>query len=89
MPQPCRKRWGFRRVPCGTGWYEVEHKVGNSTSTFFGDINFGHIQLYELWANVKEKGQMLWIWTICEAKTKIIPVLQIGAHTGCGVLGGA
>jgi IS1 family transposase len=41
----------------------------------------GHIQLDELWANVKEKGQVLWVWTVCEAKTKIIPVLQIAARS--------
>ena len=48
---------------------------------FFRNLSLGHIQLDELWANVKEKGQMLWVWTVCEAKTKIIPVLQIGART--------
>ncbi len=23
----------------------------------------------------------MWVWTVCEAKTKIIPVLQLGART--------
>jgi IS1 family transposase len=48
---------------------------------FFRDLNLGQIQLDELWANVKEKGQAMWVWTVCEAKTKIIPVLQIGARS--------
>jgi IS1 family transposase len=48
---------------------------------FFRDLNLGHIQLDELWANVKEKEQAMWVWTVCEAKTKIIPVLQLGART--------
>jgi IS1 family transposase len=48
---------------------------------FFRNLSLGHIQLDELWANVKEKGQALWVWTVCEAKTKIIPVLQMGART--------
>jgi IS1 family transposase len=48
---------------------------------FFRDLSLGHIQLDELWANVKEKGQAQWVWTVCEAKTKIIPVLQMGART--------
>jgi transposase-like protein len=48
---------------------------------FFRNLSLGHIQLDELWANVKEKGQALWVWTVCEAKTKIIPVLQVGVRT--------
>jgi len=48
---------------------------------FFRNLNLGHIQLDELWANVEEKGQALWVWTVCDAKTKLIPVLQLGART--------
>ena len=48
---------------------------------FFRNLSLVHIQLDELWANVKEKGQALWVWTVCEAKTKIIPVLEIGARS--------
>jgi IS1 family transposase len=47
---------------------------------FFKDLNLAHIQLNELWAKLKEE-QAIWVWTVCEAKTKIIPVLQIGART--------
>jgi len=28
---------------------------------FFRNLSLGHIQLDELWANVKEKGQALWV----------------------------
>ena len=30
---------------------------------------------------MKEKEQAVWVWTVCEAKTKIIPVIQQGART--------
>jgi IS1 family transposase len=30
---------------------------------------------------LKEKEQAIWVWTVCEAKTKIIPVIQLGART--------
>ena len=45
---------------------------------FFRNLDLGHIQLDELWANIKEKVQTLWVWTVCEARTKIIPVIQVG-----------
>ena len=48
---------------------------------FFRNLSLGHIQLDELWANLKEKEQAMWVWTVCDAKTKIIPVLQIGARS--------
>jgi IS1 family transposase len=48
---------------------------------FFKDLTLAHIQLDELWAKVKEKEQAVWVWTVCEAKTKIIPVIQLGART--------
>jgi len=48
---------------------------------FFHNLSLGHIQLDELWAKVKEKEQAVWVWTVCEAKTKIIPVIQLGART--------
>jgi IS1 family transposase len=48
---------------------------------FFKNLVLAHIQLDELWAKVKEKEQAVWVWTVCEAKTKIIPVIQLGART--------
>lgn len=38
------------------------------------------MQLDELWANVKEKGQAMWLWIASDAKTKLIPVMQVGAR---------
>ncbi len=48
---------------------------------FFKDLALAHIQLDELWAKLKEKEQAIWVWTVCEAKTKIIPVIQLRART--------
>ena len=70
-----------RRVPCAHGLMRSGVQSRKLHEHFFRNLSLGHIQLDELWANVKEKGQALWVWTVCEAKTKIIPVLQIGAHT--------
>jgi hypothetical protein len=48
---------------------------------FFKNLVLAHIQLDELWAKLKEKEPAVWVWTVCEAKTKIIPVIQLGART--------
>jgi len=48
---------------------------------FFKNLSLGHIQLDELWAKVKQAQGEVWVWTVCEAKTKIIPVIQLGART--------
>jgi len=40
-----------------------------------------HVQLDELWANVKHSTQDMWVWTACDVTTKIIPVIQVGGRT--------
>ncbi len=48
---------------------------------FFKELTLAHIQLDELWAKLEKKERAVWVWTVCEAKTKIIPVIQLGART--------
>ncbi|MCJ7433633.1 MAG: hypothetical protein MUO77_09115, partial [Anaerolineales bacterium] len=48
---------------------------------FFQGLDLGHVQLDELWANVKQAQHNVWVWVAVDAKTKIIPVLQLGART--------
>lgn len=40
-----------------------------------------HVQLYELWGNVKQSGQEMWLWSASDARTKIVPVMQVGGRT--------
>lgn len=47
---------------------------------FLVELELVHVQLDELWANVKEKGQAMWLWIASDAKTKLIPVMQVGAR---------
>jgi len=37
---------------------------------FFQALNLGHIQLDELWANVKQAQHAVWVWTVCDSKNK-------------------
>lgn len=48
---------------------------------FFTALELVHLQLDELWANVRQSQQAVWLWTVCEAKSKLIPVIQLGPRT--------
>ncbi len=47
---------------------------------YLAELKLVHVQLDELWANVKNKGQDMWLWIASDAKTKLIPVMQVGAR---------
>lgn len=48
---------------------------------FFRNLLLDHVQLDELWGNVKRSGAEVWVWATIEAKTKIIPVLRVGERS--------
>ena len=47
---------------------------------FLAELELIHVQLDELWANVQKGIQDMWWWVAHDAKTKLIPVLQVGAE---------
>jgi len=47
---------------------------------FMAELKLVLVQLDVLWANVKDRGQDMWLWIASDAKTKIIPVMQVGAR---------
>jgi IS1 family transposase len=48
---------------------------------FLAELKLVHVQLDELWANVKAGGPDVWVWVASEARTKIIPMMQVGSRT--------
>jgi transposase-like protein len=48
---------------------------------FFQELIFRHIQLDELWANVRRENQEVWLWAAIEATTKVVPILKLGPRT--------
>jgi IS1 family transposase len=48
---------------------------------FFRNLLLDHVQLDELWGHVKRSGEEVGVWTTTEAKTKIIPVIQVGERS--------
>jgi len=47
----------------------------------FQELNYGHIQLDELWAGLDHRGKEMWLWVATEAKSKVIPVIAMGPRT--------
>ena len=47
----------------------------------FQELIFRHIQLDELWANVRYKAHEVWLWVAMEATSKVIPVMKLGPRT--------
>jgi IS1 family transposase len=45
------------------------------------ELELIHVQLDELWGNVKKSRQELWLSTASDAKTKIQVVMQVGGRT--------
>jgi hypothetical protein len=45
------------------------------------ELDLIHVQLDELWANMKRSNQDMWIWVASDATTKIVPVMQVGGRT--------
>lgn len=48
---------------------------------FLAELTLIHVQLDELWANVKNGSQDMWLWVAHDATTKLIPVLQVGGRS--------
>jgi len=48
---------------------------------FMHELELIHVQLDELWANMKRSNQDMWVWVVSDASTKIIPVIQVGGRT--------
>ena len=48
---------------------------------FMHELELIHVQLDELWGNVKHLTQDMWVWVVVDATTKIIPVIQVGGRT--------
>jgi len=47
---------------------------------FIAELTMVHVQLDELWTNVKEGSQDMWLWVATDVKTKLVPVLQVGGR---------
>jgi IS1 family transposase len=56
-------------------------QAGKVHRHFFRHLSLHHIQLNELWANVRQGSQETWVWAVVEATSKLAPVLKMGPRT--------
>jgi hypothetical protein len=42
---------------------------------------FHHLQLDELWTQVRQGGQVVWVWAVVEGSSKLVPVLKLGPRS--------
>ncbi len=45
------------------------------------ELDLIHVQLDELWANMKRSNQDMWVWVASDAITKIVPVMLVGGRS--------
>ena len=63
-------------------WLSRSGEHGNKLhERFMIGLELFHLQLDELYGYVKQAGHDRWIWTVVNAKTKLMPVLQIGPRS--------
>ena len=48
---------------------------------WFQNLHLPHVQLDELHTRLRRRAHTLWLWVAVDPRTKIIPVLQLGART--------
>jgi IS1 family transposase len=48
---------------------------------FFRNLTLGHLQLDELFTTLRHKADVLWVRTVCDPVTKLMPVVQVGPRT--------
>ncbi len=56
-------------------------QAGKVHRHFFQHLVLHHIQLDELWANVRQDNQETWVWAVVDATSKLVPVLKLGPRT--------
>lgn len=71
---------GVREITIRTGLCRSGMQGKKMYESFLAELELIHVQLDELWANVKDRGQDMWLWIASDAKTKLMPVMQVGAR---------
>jgi len=70
--------FGVREITIRTWLCRSGMQVRKLHERFLVELDLIHVQLDELWTNVKYGGQDLWLWVASDVKTKLVAVLQVG-----------
>jgi IS1 family transposase len=73
--------FGFRQATITTWLTRAGEHAHTLHVRCFRDLHLPHLQLDELRTRLRSAKQILWLWLAIDARTKILPVLQLGPRT--------
>jgi len=80
-PSAASRVFGFRHAT-STRWLTRAGEHAQTLHThYFSHLRLPHVQLDELRTRLRSCTQVLWLWLAIDARTKILPVLQLGPRT--------
>jgi hypothetical protein len=69
--------FGIREGTLRTWLTLVGRQAGKVHRHFFHHLILHHLQLDELWTQVRQGSRVVWVWTVVEASSKLVPVVKL------------
>jgi IS1 family transposase len=73
--------FGIREGTLRTWLTRAGLQAGKVHCHFFHHLVLHHLQLDELWTQVRQGSQVVWVWAVVEASSKLVPVLKLGPRS--------
>src|SRR6266566_4159250 len=80
-PSATERVFGSRQATITTWLFRAGEHAQTLHTHFFSNLRLPHVQLDELRTRLRCCRQVLWLWLAFDARTKILPVLQLGPRT--------
>ena len=80
-PSATERVFGSRQATITTWLFRAGEHAHTLHTHFFSNLRLPHVQLDELRTRLRSCRQVLWLWLAIDARTKILPVLQLGPRT--------
>jgi transposase-like protein len=80
-PSAAARVFGFRQATIITWLSRAGEQAHTLHERFFFHLHLPHLQLDELRTRLRCAKKVLWLWLAIDARTKILPVLQLGPRT--------
>src|SRR6266436_4351605 len=80
-PSAAERVFGYRQATITTWLTRAGKHAQTLHERFFCHLWLPHLQLDELRTRLRCASQVLWLWLAIDARTKIVPVLQLGPRT--------
>ena len=80
-PSAVSRVFGSRQATITTWLSRAGEHAQRLHTHFFSNLQLPHVQLDELRTRLRSCRQVLWLWLAIDARTKFLPVLQLGPRT--------